>query len=241
MPSHKTLLHCHSNVDPCDKFITYSTKELIDEAAKRKVSIMSLTSHKKVIFNDELKNYAASKGILLLPGVESQVTGSDVGIINAHADADHIKTLDDLRNYRKNHPESFIYAPHPYFPGPCLKNKLDENPELFDGIELSHFYHKYHNYNLKAEKFAEKHNLPFFATPDCHFLTNVDIAYTTLHLEQSIEELLKHKDPASVVISALKNKQFENHANPLSLFKISKTLLCHILWGNIVNTFKKNK
>lgn len=239
MYQHKTLLHCHSNADPLDKFISYSTEELIDEAAKRGVTIMSLTSHEKVIFDDDMKSYAASKGILILPGVEARVTWSDVGIINAHPDADKIRTIDDLREYRNNHPESFIYAPHPYFPGPCLKNKLDDNPELFDGVELSHFYHKFRNYNRKAEKFAEKHQLPFFATPDCHFLTNVDIAYTILKLDYSIEELLKHEDPASVVISALKNFQFENHTNPLSFLKISKTLLCHILWGNVVSFVKK--
>jgi len=235
MFEHKSLFHCHSNVDPLDRFISYSTEELIDEAAERGVTIMSLTSHMKVLFDSQMKNYAAGKGILLLPGVEGRVHGADVGIINAHPDADEVRTFEELREYREQHPESFIYAPHPYFPGPCLGEKLEEHLELFDGVELSHFYHKYRNYNLKAEQFAEAHDLPFFATPDCHFLKNVDIAYTVLQLEESLDELLELEDPAAPVITALKSGRFQNFANPLSMLKISQTLVAHLMWGNVVN------
>ncbi|MDP3975856.1 MAG: PHP domain-containing protein, partial [bacterium] len=204
MTVHKALFHTHSSDDPHDRFISYSTEELIDEAAKKGVTIMSLTCHQQVIFDQDYRRYAAERNILLLPGIEQKVEGRDVNILNAAFEADQVKTFADLKTYRAEHPDSFIFAPHPYFPGPrCLHGKLDEHLNLFDGIELSHFYHRLVDFNKKAAQLSTLNSKPFLATPDCHFLENVDIAHCLLQLPYSIQELLGHPNPAAVVFAAL--------------------------------------
>ncbi|MDP3976194.1 MAG: hypothetical protein Q8P95_04745, partial [bacterium] len=43
----------------------------------------------------------------------------------------------------------------------------------------------------------------------------------------------------AVVFAALKSHRFQNVARPLSAFKICKTLICHLGYGNIVNWLSK--
>lgn len=65
----KTDLHLHTKEDPFDKdHITYSAKALIAHAAELNFDVISITNHNRVTYSKKLKDYAGSKGILLIPG-----------------------------------------------------------------------------------------------------------------------------------------------------------------------------
>ncbi len=176
----KADLHLHAGEDKFHK-LGYSSKELIDLAAQQGFEVLALTFHKDVFYYRELGEYAKNKGILLIPGVEREIEGKEVLIYNVtDEEAKKTNTFDDLRALRKKK-DIIIIAPHPYFKrGECLGKKLEENIDLFDGIEYSHFYLKSFNLNRKAENIAKKHSLPLIGTSDAHNLWQLGYTYAMI-------------------------------------------------------------
>ena len=213
----KCQFHSHAHGDPLDH-ISYSPKSLIDEAAKLKYDVLSITCHRKILFTKNLSDYAKKKGILLIPGIEFEINKRHILCINAHEDIYKVENFDNLKQYRKSHPESLIIAPHPFFPGPSLGKFLPENIKLFDAIEISWAYTKLKNYNKKAIALAKKHKLPLLATADCHILRNLDVAYTMVNSKKDIQS----------IFTAIKDNKIENFHKPTNIFKILHDL------GNIV-------
>lgn len=186
----KLQLHLHTRQDPLDS-IKYTEKQAIDRAAKLGYDVLAITCHNVIIFNDDLRKYAAKKRILLIPGIEKTIERKHVVILNATIDAQKIHTFDDLAVYKKNHQECFILAPHPFYPGSVsLKKVLKKRPELFDGVEYSFFHTKRLNgCNKKAVATAEKLNLPIIATADCHFINYLDNSYSIINSEKNISSI----------------------------------------------------
>ena len=77
----KADFHIHSNEDKRD-LIAYSAREFIDAAAEKKFDVLALTNHDIFTYSQELSDYAAEKGILLIPGIESTIEGKHVVILN---------------------------------------------------------------------------------------------------------------------------------------------------------------
>ena len=60
-------LHIHTNFSDG----TLSPKQVIDEAVKKDVSVISITDHDTIdAYNEELFKYAENKGIKIIKGVE---------------------------------------------------------------------------------------------------------------------------------------------------------------------------
>ena len=79
----KADFHMHTKDDPQDyKFVRHSAEELIDHAASLKFQVLSITNHDKITYSPYLREYAAHRGILLLPGAEATIEGKHVLIIN---------------------------------------------------------------------------------------------------------------------------------------------------------------
>lgn len=73
----KIDLHIHTNKSDGE----YSPKEIIDEAKKLGVSVISITDHDTIdAYSEELFNYVREKGIKLIPGVEISTKIEKVGI-----------------------------------------------------------------------------------------------------------------------------------------------------------------
>ncbi|GAI08342.1 unnamed protein product, partial [marine sediment metagenome] len=75
MMTHRRLkadLHLHTSEDPEDK-VRYSARQLIDYASQKGFDVLAITNHNFYTYNDYLRDYAASKGILLIPGIELSV------------------------------------------------------------------------------------------------------------------------------------------------------------------------
>ncbi len=205
----KTSLHFHTNEDPED-VIDHSTEEGIDTASNLGFDVLALTCHGKVIHSKEHEEYAESKGILLIPGIELNI-GERMNekrhliVLNCEKDAEGIDTFKDLENYKKDHPYIFVIAPHPYYPDilsrPSLMEYAERYAHLFDAIEHSWFYSKYINKNKKAEKLAKEKNLPLVATSDTHFFEFLDTDYCVVEAERKTPE---------AVFESIKKGKFSN-------------------------------
>lgn len=187
----KCQFHCHSSADPVDA-VNYSSKQLIDEAARLQYDVLSITCHRYREWSKELKSYAASKGILLIPGIEFEINKKHILGINVDESIYDVKSFDDLRKFRDNNPQSLIIAPHPFFPGPSLKESFTENLDCFDAVEYSWAYTKSINFNKKAVAIAKTNNMPIVATSDCHVLSYLDEGYCMLDCEKETTEVIKH-------------------------------------------------
>lgn len=209
----KTNLHLHTGDDPKDN-IKYSTHEAIDKAKKFGFDALALTCHTKTTYTKEYADYANQKGILLIPGIEARIENRDVVILNCNETAEGIKTFEGLKKYKKENPEIFIMAPHPFVTSTkSLFSKLEQNMDLFDAIELTVFSNKFFNFNKKATKIAKKYNKPLVATSDTHSLKNLDKGYVIINAkEKSI--------PA--IFQAIKNNQTKNKLQPFSTWRMLK-------------------
>ncbi|MBD3327673.1 hypothetical protein GF340_00020 [Candidatus Peregrinibacteria bacterium] len=212
MPNFKVQFHCHTKQDPED-YIAHSEIALIDRAAKQKIDVLSITCHNVIIFNEDLKKYAAKKRIKLLPGIEKSIEKKHVLILNAAVDAQRIETFDDLKKYKNNHPESLIIAAHPFYPGPtCIRKKLDKNIDLFDALEYSWFHTKRRNkYNKKAALKAEEYGKPLIGTSDNHILRYLNETYSIV---ESKSNNTKH------IIDAIKNNKIKIISHDLSFAQL---------------------
>lgn len=212
----KIELHAHTKEDPKDK-VKYSAEELIDRMAGDGYDVLSITNHNIVTYNSHLKNYAEARGILLIPGVEATIENKHVLLINVtdYIERD-INTFDDLLRYKRE--GSLIMAPHPYYHNfTCIGSKLSEYINLFDAIEYCHYYIKYINPNLKAEKIAKKENIPLVGTSDVHFKHQIGKTYS----------LVKAKKDIDAIIAAIKSNKIEVVTTPLRYIEFFNIIFSH--------------
>jgi predicted metal-dependent phosphoesterase TrpH len=181
----KANLHFHTGDDPND-YVAYSTKEGIDWAAALGFKVLALTCHNKVALTPEYAVYADERGITLLSGIECGIgetagEGRHVVLLNCDRDAESIRTFRDLEQYKKEHLDVFVLAPHPYYPHLgstiSLMEYTDRYAHLFDAVEHSWFYSKHFNKNKPAIEAAKRHSLPIVATSDTHFMDFLDTDY----------------------------------------------------------------
>jgi len=215
----KADLHLHAGEDRTQK-LKYSSKELIDHAAKLGFEVLAFTFHRDVFYNKDIANYAKKKNILLIPGVEKYVEGKEVLIYNiTQEEAETIKTFNDLRTFKKKK-ETLVIAPHPFFKSKgCLGKKLVENIEVFDAIEYSHFYLPFFNLNKKAARVARKHSLPWIGNSDSHHLVQMNMTYT----------LIDSKKDMSSIFKAIKQRKV--------LLKTQPAPLRYFIWRTFIMAF----
>lgn len=185
----------------------YRACELIDYASLKKFDIIAITNHNKPTYNKYLKEYAAERNILLIPGIELTVENKHIVLLNIEEYKDgEVKTISELKKYKSE--KSLIIAPHPYFPTfHSLNSRLEEYINLFDAIEYTHFYFKKINFNKKAQKKAEEYNLPLVGVSDAHSLRQIGTTYSLVEAEKNPE----------AVIKAIKEGKIEVVTEPLPL------------------------
>lgn len=225
----KAELHSHAKEDSFH-MLSYSAKELINEAKKHGFNVLALTFHRKVFegpqFN-EVKRYAQKKGILLIPGCEANIEGKDVLIYNiTEKERRSIRTLRDLRklkiNMQKQGREILVIAPHPYYGNRmmgkyCLGRKLVKNIDIFDAIEYSFFYLKRLNRNRRAVKIAKRYCKPLIGNGDIHTLENLGITYTLIKSRKTVDDVIK----------AIKNGDVKVVSKPLTLKHVVRLAYFH--------------
>src|SRR4051812_11114704 len=145
----KVDLHIHTLDDPLDA-LDYTAHELLERASQLGFHVLAITLHDAVFDRAEVFADAARMGILLIPAAEVRLEGADVILLNVGAEEiAPLRTLDDLATLRaRRGPSLFTIAPHPFYVlGGSIGKRLLERIDLFDAIELCHFWTRLFNPN----------------------------------------------------------------------------------------------
>lgn len=180
----KAELHAHCSLDPVDyKICPQTPTELIDEAAHLGYEVLAITCHDLDVWTPDLAAYARGRGVLLIPGMEVSVEGERHTLVyNFHAPARHLSTLAQIRALRRD--DTLVIAPHPYFPGDiCLHERVEQNIDVFDAIEVSAFYLPGIDFNRRARRVAAAHGKPLVGNGDVHLLWQLDRTFTWIHAD----------------------------------------------------------
>src|SRR5467141_3517217 len=168
----KIDLHIHTLDDPKDA-VDYSAHQLLERGRSLDFRVLAITLHDAVFDRQEVFADAAAMGILLIPAAEVRLCGADVIVLNVTGEEiAALKDFDDLRRLRARRGSSvFIIAPHPFYVfGSSIGNRLFNEMDCFDAIELCHFHKGVFNPNRRAEKVALHFGKPLIATSDAHQL-----------------------------------------------------------------------
>ncbi|HJZ75841.1 MAG TPA: PHP-associated domain-containing protein [Vicinamibacterales bacterium] len=208
----KVELHTHTADDPVDA-IPHSTLDLIDRAAALGYGALAITLHELQLDLRRFREYAADRGIVLIPGVERTIEGSHVLLVNFHG-ADDVRTFADLARL-KSRERGLVIAPHPFFPHTtCLGRDLGRHADLFDAVELNAMYTRLVDFNRPAIRWAARHGKPVVGNCDVHRLVQLG---TTSSLVDAPAE-------ADAICEAIVAGRVQVECRPLSSFEAGRIL-----------------
>lgn len=190
----KVDLHIHTLDDPKDR-LDYSAHQLLERARDLGFGALAITLHDKVFDRAEVFADAAAMGIVLIQAAEMRLEGADVVLLNIRPnEIENLHTFDDLRQLRARRGESlFCFAPHPFFYlGASIGERLLEEIDSFDAIEICHFHKGLFDLNRRARRLARVHDKPLLATSDAHRLNAFGGHYTSVPRpsERTVEAVL---------------------------------------------------
>lgn len=211
----KTELHAHTSDDPHD-YIPHSTTEFIDRAASLGYNALAITLHDRWFDVRSLAEYARTRGITLISGVEKTIDHKHVLLLNFDAAAENADSFDTLAELRRAQPAGLVIAPHPFYPARCcLGRSLDRHADLFDAVELNAFYtSQLDHFNRSAVSWARRAGKPIVANADVHRLKQLG---TTFSLVDAAP------DP-DAICAAIRAGKVEIHTRPLSLLEAAAHL-----------------
>ena len=190
--------HIHTLDDPYDQHVYHTVFELLDKAAQLQYDALAITLHTRQFQSRGAQAYALDRGILLIPGVEQDIENCHVLLINFPKEASEgIRTFGDLAQVRaelarSKAPESLVIAPHPFFPsGVALKEKFWDHKDLFDAIEVSGFFHRFWNPNLKAMEASKYLGKPLVGNSDTHTLEQFGKTWSEVVCEKDVGSILR--------------------------------------------------
>src|SRR5438132_1025045 len=96
----KVDLHTHTSDDPSDR-ISYSTFDLIDRAAELQFDAIAVTLHDCQLDPSPYRDYAAARGIVLIPGIERTIEGRHVLLLNFSRAAESVSSFADLARLKE--------------------------------------------------------------------------------------------------------------------------------------------
>ncbi len=219
----KVDLHLHTREgEPC---ITYDAYTLIDRAAREGYDVLSITNHDLCSFSERLVDYAADRGIVLIPGAEATIEGRHVLIYNFDVSLSMLRTFADLRRYKT--PEWLVIAAHPFFPAQySLGRRLLREIDVFDAIEFSHFFTRSIDFNRRAVELARATGLPLVGSSDSHLARQFGTTYSLVEGEPTV----------FAVLSAIRHKKVQVVSRPLtlpSLLRIGTEMKAREAWEQV--------
>lgn len=218
----KLELHTHTDDDPADK-IAHSTRDLVDRAAALGYGALAITLHDRFVDPRPHAAYARERGIVLLPGIEKNIGGRHVLLINFPAVCAEVRSFDDIRCL-KNRFGGLVVAPHPFYPIPsALGAALERHPTLFDAVEVNAMYTQYIDFNRRAIAWARAHRKPLVGNTDLHLLEQMGTTYSLVDAEPDAE----------AICDAIRAGRVELRTEPLSSIRAA-TLFTRMCWGGLV-------
>jgi predicted metal-dependent phosphoesterase TrpH len=230
----KVDFHIHTKEDPKDR-IPYSAYKLIDQAFAKDYDALAITNHERVTHSNKLESYAAERGIVLIPGIEANINGKHVLLVNMPFNKGALNSFDEI--LKRKAANNLVIAPHPYFPGPtCLNGQMEATPYVFDAIEYCHLYNDKLNFNKEAVKFAAKHRLPVVGNSDAHMLEQFGLAYSLVEAEKETD----------AIIQAIKACKVKVVSKPLPLMRLVGILMFVVIserlsWKKPINLIRTSR
>jgi predicted metal-dependent phosphoesterase TrpH len=210
----KVDLHAHTAEDPQDR-IGYTARALLDRAATLGYDALAVTNHNALTYDAALADYAAERGILLLPGTEITAEGCHVLVINPRFPIrpGHAYTLADIPRLKT--PDSLWIAPHPfYFLFQSLHQRLYELLPYFDAVELASYHNSVLDLNNKALRAAAEAGKPVIGTSDCHTLWQFGKTYSLVQAEKNMAS----------IIAAVKAGRIRVRTSPISVWTMVRII-----------------
>jgi predicted metal-dependent phosphoesterase TrpH len=209
----KVELHTHTADDPVDR-IPHTLPQLIDRAATLGYHALAITLHERQLDVRPYADYAAERGIVLIPGMERSIEGRHTLLLNFKSGAEDVRTFDDLAHLKRRQP-GLVVAPHPFFPGPtCLGGRLDRHASLFDAVERNAMFTVSVDFNRRAERWAAEHGKPMVGNCDVHRLRQLGTTYSMVDAEP-------HPDS---ICSAIIEGRVRVESRPLTWLEATRTL-----------------
>jgi predicted metal-dependent phosphoesterase TrpH len=197
----KVELHSHTADDPCDR-IPYSTKDLIDRAATLGYDALAITLHEKQLDLRPHEEYAAERGLVLIPGIERTVEGKHVLLLNFSRAAEDVGSFNDLGRLKARE-SGIVIAPHAFFPsGTCLWGLLDRYADLFDAVEVNGMFTRWLDFNERARRWASAHGKPLVGNGDVHRLSQLGTTYSLVEADPNPASICDAIAAGRVEISA---------------------------------------
>jgi predicted metal-dependent phosphoesterase TrpH len=181
----KVELHTHTSDDPTD-WIPHSAHALIDRAAALGYDALAITLHDHQSEDGVLADYAADRGIVLIPGVERTIEGRHVLLLNfPAAGVEAVQSFAELTALKQRFC-GLVVAPHPFFPMPsCLLGKMNRHAGIFDAVEYNAMYTSSLNFNRAAERWARRHGKPMVGNGDVHRLEQLGTTYSLVDADRN--------------------------------------------------------
>jgi predicted metal-dependent phosphoesterase TrpH len=201
----KVELHTHTSDDPVDP-IPYSTFDLIDRAAELEYDALAITLHDKQLDVAIYAQYAASRGIVLVPGIERTIDGRHVLLLNFSRASEAVGSFDDLRAL-KSREQGLVIAPHPFFPAAsALRGWTERHADVFDAVEYNAMFTASLNFNNAAARWAGAHRKPMVGAGDVHRLRQLGTTYSLVDAPRN----------ADAICAAIREGRVQIEAVPIS-------------------------
>ncbi|HXH07713.1 MAG TPA: PHP-associated domain-containing protein [Vicinamibacterales bacterium] len=186
----KVDLHTHTSDDPQD-IIPCTGPELVDRAVALGFHALAVTLHDRQLDDPALDEYAARRGLLLVPGIERTIERKHVLLLNfPAARAERVASWAEVARLKADCPAGLVVAPHPFYPGGSpLGRVLRERPELFDAVECSYFTLPGIDFNARAVRWAREHGKPIVACSDLHDLRQLGRVYTLVDADPTADAI----------------------------------------------------
>lgn len=222
----KVELHSHTSDDPFDR-IPYTTGELIDRAVVLGYHALAVTLHDRQLDSGYWRDYAAERGLVLIPGIERTIHGRHVLLLSFSRAAEEIHSFDDLIRLKRREP-GLVIAPHPFFPtATCLREVMDRHVDVFDAVEWNAMFTPSVNFNQAARSWARRHGKPLVGNGDVHRLRQLGSTYSLVDAEPDAE----------AICAAIRAGAVRVESTPLDWASAAATMT-EMLAGDIVRLFK---
>ena len=221
----KVELHSHTADDPLDR-IPYSTLQLINRAAALGYGALAVTLHDKQLDLSNVRDYAADRGIVLIPGIERTIQGKHVLLLNFQSGAGEVHSFADLAALKRSQPGGLVVAPHPYFPVPSsLWGLLEDHADLFDAAEVNGMFTESVDFNAPTRRWARANGKPLVGNGDVHRLTQLGTTYSLVDAPTDAD--------ADAICAAIAAGRVEVVARPHSWRMVGR-LLSDIIFTNLL-------
>ena len=178
----KVELHAHTFDDPLDR-IPHSTFALIDRAAALGYDAIAITLHDSQLDIAPYAEYASARRLVLIPGIEREIQGCHVLLLNFSNESERVRSFEDLAQLRSRE-RGLVVAPHPFYPIRGVGRNLTRHPALFDAVEYNAMYTRSLNFNRAAERWARRNGKPLVGNGDIHRLEQLGTTYSLVDADR---------------------------------------------------------